>query len=1237
MDKSIKNRQDVTARRVGGRKILILCASGAALAVDIAVIIMLAAAGITASGYLACPIIMLIVDVAFLLFAVFSNFRFKYSLVGAIVFAVIEAILTLIMFASHAGGERAMTSASLGLWTAAHCAVIAAVIVLAIDGASMGRIMNRAATVVAAILGILLIGYTAFAISFGVFGQGSGARTLTFTADGDDGYVVSGIVKGRGNAIIIPKSFDGKPVTAVDCSVFCADGIEEIYLDIDETPELKNVNALVDFRDIPVRVHRDNVNSVRNDYFSNARSSGSEGLAKFASAIEPTGLNKNEVFITYDYDVKALRDVNGKVLPVWIGGKDDMFKVSDFATLDPSLDYAAHSDYDSPDDLHWCYTNERGMLDVANAGLTLNNTPIVSSITKATPEFLRVYAVKIGEDNDTKYELPDTYTKTALKDGVTVLDYRLTTIKTANRITLIERDGFNLSWQRYKSNIRVNFDSLAEELQESQSDMTIFPMWGVKAPTISRVDAEWTGNNAAIYGDPLTLTPVIDKGVTGGFEFSYAWTKPTSDGVMSSDNGSLHIDAVKMDCAGDYKLTVTKSSPSSSLTATAEHSSAVRVNKRTMPFTWTEFADAHYDGTPKEMKCAYDATQLVAGDVITFGRNIAAVTNAGTYTASVTLTGDCAYKYVVDDSSRHTYTVLPRELKLDWLETAEFVYDGDSHTPTYTFRPGFEPISDDDVSAYTLGAGKNVGTYTASVNIRNGNYVIAEGATKLFTVKKREIGAVTFGSPAGGFTYNGGAQMPTVATVANYADGEADLLKKLVSDNLQKSGDCVHAGNYVLTVTLPENCNYAVPTVKPTISFTIEKKPTRVTVNNINAIYGQAYSYSYTASDMISGDSLAIMYFVNNIEAHSNEKRDVGEYTITAVASNSDYMIEDIETGTLKITERTLDIYAFDATKTYDGKPYKGFQGSVGGLGFASGDSYNEVIASFTYLCDGVNASETPYVITPSYTLTEGKGKNYTLNYHTGELTITKANLTVKINDRTHVYDGTVPSGGTVSAVSGLAEGETVATAGLGIYYVTPNVPSVGTYTVTGIGTSNNYNVTVQQGTLTITPRPITIEWNDETFTYDGNSHLPTIKNINNVIDGKEPKITVTGAQINAGKDYTATATLDRNNNQYSGNYVIIAGATKTFDIERATATFTWSGKTEYALGETVSIGAVCSISGLGYALVYYDASGVAFMGAPTAVGSYTVRAVITNNNYAPVNDEFTFEIKEATDGGQSV
>ena len=241
MDKSIKNRQDVTARRVGGRKILILTAGGIALAVDIAVIIMLGAAGITAASYLACPIIMLIVDVAFLLFAVFSNFRFKYALGGAVAFAVIAAILTLIMFASHAGGERAMTSGALGFWTAAHCAVVGATIVLAIDGASMGRVLNRAATAVAVVLGLLLVGYAAYAFAVGVFGQGSGSRTLTFTADGDDGYVVSGVVAGRGNAIIIPKSFDGKPVTAVDCSVFCENGIEEIYLDADDALELINV------------------------------------------------------------------------------------------------------------------------------------------------------------------------------------------------------------------------------------------------------------------------------------------------------------------------------------------------------------------------------------------------------------------------------------------------------------------------------------------------------------------------------------------------------------------------------------------------------------------------------------------------------------------------------------------------------------------------------------------------------------------------------------------------------------------------------------------------------------------------------------------------------------------------------------------------------------------------------------------------------------------------------------
>lgn len=1245
MDRSIKNRQDVTARRVGGRKILILSAAGVSLAVDIAVVIMLGIAGITAASYLVCPIILIVADVLFLLFAVFSNFRFKYALGGAAVFAAAEAILTIIMLASHSGGERAMTGAALGLWTVAHIASAASFVVLAIDGASMGKTFGRIATVIAAVVGALLIGYAVFAIAFGVFGQGTSARTLTFTADGDDGYTVSGVVEGRGNAIIIPRTFDGKPVTSVDCAVFCEAGITEIYIDADDAPELKNVEALDRFGRTPVRVYKDNVNAVRKEYFALAHQYRREGLARFCSAIEPTGLDKNEVFITYEYDLDDLDAVGGKALPVWIGKKGDVFDLSDLAEIDGSLDYVLHSDYTSDEDMHWCYTHERGMLDVSNFGITLNNKQIVSSVSRATPEFLNVYAVTIGEDNDTKYELPDDFKKTVI--GGETLDHRYTTIKTANLLTLSAptRDGFGLRWTRSAGMGNTPIDSLAEELANASRTLTIYPEWTLAAPVITRIDVAYTGENAAIYGDELTLAPVLDESTTAGFEVSYDWTKPSAANVqVSADDGSLYIDVVKMDCAGNYTITVTKSAEFTSLTATATRTEAVRVDKRPLRFVWVPFSDPYYTGTPKEIRCAYNGDDKVAGDSITFGRSITSVTNAGSYSARVTLTGDCAYKYVIAaGTGSHSYTVLPRRLRLCWAETIEYTYDGNTHTPEFTFEPNYGPIEGEDVQATTLGGGKDAGTYNATVTVRNPNYTIESGSVKRFTVKKREIGDVTFATPSGGFTYNGTVQMPSVASVGNCVDGEQASVIRLVSDNLVKSGDCIHAGDYVLTVALPDDCNYSVPSTPRTVEFDIAKKDITVSVGRIEATYGDPYTYSCTADGLADGDSvssaLAVTYFINGVEVHSGERRDFGTYAVTATATGRDYNVTAVTDGTLTVNKRKLIIAAFDANKVYDGKPYSGFQGSIGGRGFASGDSYNEVLASVDYSCDGVNASDTPYTITASATLTTGKGKNYELEFKNGELTITKAALTVKINDKTHVYDGNVPTGFTVSAVSGLVNGETVETAGLGISYVIPNDPNVGTYDVYGTGTSTNYKVTVRKGSLRIDPRPITVEWNDDSvFTYDGSAHAPTVSGITNVVAGKEPKITVTGAQTDAGVNYVARATLDRNNDRYGGNYVIVSGETQTFTINKAVATFMWSGKTEYAVGENIDVSATCDIDGLSFDYEFFDESGNAISGIPTAAGRYTVRVSVDDGNYAVAGGEFGFTISAGDEnGGQSL
>lgn len=111
-----------------------------------------------------------------------------------------------------------------------------------------------------------------------------------------------------------------------------------------------------------------------------------------------------------------------------------------------------------------------------------------------------------------------------------------------------------------------------------------------------------------------------------------------------------------------------------------------------------------------------------------------------------------------------------------------------------------------------------------------------------------------------------------------------------------------------------------------------------------------------------------------------------------------------------------------------------------------------------------------------------------------------------------------------------------------------PEKKDVGTYTVYYRVEKEGYYPSCGVATITISPKPVTVKWNDTTFTYDGTEKMPTAV-LEGVLDGETCNVTVhadgTAAAVNAGS-YGATATIDND------NYVINSGAYTTFTIERA-------------------------------------------------------------------------------------
>ncbi len=187
----------------------------------------------------------------------------------------------------------------------------------------------------------------------------------------------------------------------------------------------------------------------------------------------------------------------------------------------------------------------------------------------------------------------------------------------------------------------------------------------------------------------------------------------------------------------------------------------------------------------------------------------------------------------------------------------------------------------------------------------------------------------------------------------------------------------------------------------------------------------------------------------------------VGTYPVTPNGLTSGNYTITFNPGNLTISRAALSITADPKTKTYGAADptftvtYAGFVNSEtaavlgGSLGFTR--------------APGENVGT--YAVTPNG-LTSG---NYTITFSPGNLTITRAALSVTADNKTKTYGAADPAF-TVAYV-GFVNSETAAVLGGTLGFNRAPGENVGTYAVTPNGlTSGNYTITFIPGTLTITP-----------------------------------------------------------------------------------------------------------------------------------------------------------------------
>ena len=177
---------------------------------------------------------------------------------------------------------------------------------------------------------------------------------------------------------------------------------------------------------------------------------------------------------------------------------------------------------------------------------------------------------------------------------------------------------------------------------------------------------------------------------------------------------------------------------------------------------------------------------------------------------------------------------------------------------------------------------------------------------------------------------------------------------------------------------------------------------------------------------------------------------------------------------------------------------------------------------------------------------------------------------------------------------------------------------------------SANYIVNNTTNTFRIAPAPVTIQWSNTSFIYDGNLHIP--RATARGVFGENLSLTVTGAQTNIGTGYIATATLTTPDSNY-----YLVNPTVLFDIQQEPETPTtpttpttvavqWSNTSLVYNGQPQQPTATATDDG-GKNLP------LTVTGAQTNVGTgYTATATLTvpDSNYTLSNTTTLFSITPA-------
>lgn len=360
-----------------------------------------------------------------------------------------------------------------------------------------------------------------------------------------------------------------------------------------------------------------------------------------------------------------------------------------------------------------------------------------------------------------------------------------------------------------------------------------------------------------------------------------------------------------------------------------------------------------------------------------------------------------------------------------------------------------------------------VGTYTVTITYPGDNNYAPINSTTTLTVTPAPV---TITGTSATRTY--GQPNPTLSgTITGVVPGDTILTSFSTTATANSP-----AGSYAITPTFTavgatNLSNYTITTVPGTLVIT--RATLNVAVLNATRQYGQPNPpFTNTLTGAIAGDTFTFTYATPATPASP-----VGTYPVTLTvggAAAANYNIT-VTPGTLTVTPAPLSVTVNNATRPY-AAANPAFNSTI--TGAQNGDTFTESFST----------PATPASNVGTYPINDAvsgpAAANYTITVTPGTLTITRATASVTITTGTYSRPYGSPNPTFTSTTTGAQNGDTFtvtyttsanATSPVGAYAIVP--------TVSGPAAAN-YNFNLPNGTLNVTPAPLSVTALNASRTY---------------------------------------------------------------------------------------------------------------------------------------------------------